>query len=111
LFYAAAAYFVVSEVLSGAAAFAVAPAIALFIALGWSVRFLGVHDSLRARALSVRDEWAYYDDWEREQPQILKLTAEEQAIKQHLSDDAILRAPASPQISLGVLDRLFDFTQ
>ena len=59
LFYAAAAYFVVSEVLSGAAAFAVAPAIALFIALGWSVRFLGVHDSLRARALSVRDEWAY----------------------------------------------------
>ena len=52
-----------------------------------------------------------YDDWEREQPQILKLTAEEQAIKQHLSDDAILRAPPLPQISLGVLDRLFDFTQ
>jgi len=111
LFYAAAAYFVLRERLSGVKAVSLAPAIALLLAVGWSVRFVGIHDSLRARALSVREEWAYYDDWVREQPRPMPLTPEEQAIKQHLYDDAVLRAPRASQPSLGVAERLFDFTQ
>jgi len=111
LFYAAAAYFVLRERLSGVKAVSLAPAIALLLAVGWSVRFVGIHDSLRARALSVREEWAYYDDWVREQPRPMPLTPEEQAIKQHLYDDAVLRAPRVPQPSLGVTERLFDFSQ
>jgi len=111
LFYAAAAYFVLRERLSGVKAVSMAPAIALLLAVGWSVRFVGIHDSLRARALSVREEWAYYDDWVREQPRPMPLTPEEQAIKQHLYDDAVLRAPRVPQPSLGVTERLFDFSQ
>ena len=111
LFYGAAAYFVFRERLSGVKAVSMAPAIALLLAVGWSVRFVGIHDSLRARALSVREEWAYYDDWVREQPRPMPLTPEEQAIKQHLYDDAVLRAPRVPQPSLGVTERLFDFSQ
>jgi hypothetical protein len=104
--------------LSGAGAFSVrtsgrtaAPAIVLLVAVGWTVRLLGIHDSLRERALSVRDEWAYYDDWEREQHMAVPLSAAENAIKQQLWEDAISRAPRAPQVSLGVIDRLFDFSQ
>ena len=111
LFYAAAAYFVFRERLAGVTAVSIAPAVALLLAVGWSVRFIGIHESLRARALSVREEWAYYDDWVREQPRPMPLTAEEQAIKQHLYEDAVLRAPRVPQPSLGVTERLFDFSQ
>jgi hypothetical protein len=59
----------------------------------------------------VREEWAYYDDWVREQPRPLPLTQEEQTIKQHLYEDAVLRAPRVPQLSLGVMERLVDFSQ
>lgn len=110
LLYAAAAYFVFRELLAGAS-LSMAPALVLLVAVGWSVRFVGVHDSLRARALSVQDEWAYYDDWARNQPNDIHLSAEEEAIRQHLYEDATLRAPRVPQLSLGVLDRVFDFTQ
>jgi hypothetical protein len=111
LFYGTAAYFVFRERLSGVKAISLAPALALLLAVGWSVRFIGIHESLRARALAVREEWAYYDDWVREQPRPMPLTSEEQAIKQHLYEDAVLRAPRVPQLSLGVSERLFDFTQ
>jgi hypothetical protein len=111
LFYGAAAHFVFRERLEGVTTISIAPALALLLAVGWSVRFIGIHENLRARALSVREEWAYYDDWIREQPRPLALTAEEQAIKQHLYDDAVLRAPRVPQLSLGAIDRWFDFTQ
>ena len=111
LFYGAAAHFVFRERLEGLRTLSIAPALALLVAIGWSVRFIGMHENLRARALSVREEWAYYDDWVREQPRPLALTAEEQAIKQHLYDDAIVRAPRVPQLSLGAIDRWFDFTQ
>ncbi|HTI41903.1 MAG TPA: hypothetical protein VL693_08770 [Vicinamibacterales bacterium] len=110
LFYAVAAYFAFRELLSGSAV-AIAPAVVLLIAIGWSIRFVGMQDNLRARALSVQDEWAYYDDWAREQPTDVHLTAEEEVIRQHLYDDAVLRAPRVPQLSLGGIERLFDFTQ
>lgn len=111
LFYGAAAYFVFRERLSGLKVVPIATAVALLLAVGWSVRFIGIHESLRARALSVREEWAYYDDWVREQPRPMPLTTEEQAIKQHLYEDAVLRAPRVPQLSLGVTEQLFDFSQ
>ena len=111
LFYAVAAYFVFRERLAGVTAVSIAPAVAVLLAVGWSVRFIGIHESLRARALSVREEWAYYDDWVREQPRPMPLTPEEQAIQQHLYEDAVLRAPRVPEPSLGVTERLFDFSQ
>ena len=110
LFYAAAAYFVFRELLSGAS-LSIAPALVLLVAVGWSVRFVGIHDNLRQRAMSVEDEWAYYDDWARDQPNDVHLSAEEEAIRQHLYEDAVLRAPHVPQLSLGVVGRMFDFTQ
>jgi hypothetical protein len=111
LFYGAGAYFIFRDQLSGRRTISIAPALALLLAVGWSVRFIGIHENLRARALSVREEWAYYDDWVREQPRTEPLTSEEEAIKQHLYDDAVLRAPRVPQLSLGAMDRLVDFTQ
>jgi len=110
LFYAVAAYFVFCDLLSRRAV-AIAPAVVLLVAVGWSIRFVGMHDNLRARALSVQDEWAYYDDWARDQPNDVHLTAEEEAIRQHLYEDAVLRAPRVPQVSLGGIERFFDFTQ
>jgi hypothetical protein len=111
LFYGVAAYFVFRERLSGVKVVSIAPAVALLLAVGWSVRFVGIHENLRARALSVREEWAYYDDWVREQPRPMPLTPEEHAIKQHLYEDAVLRAPRVPQPSLGVAEQWFDFSQ
>jgi hypothetical protein len=110
LFYAAAAYFVCRELLAGTAVPA-APLLVLVVSIGWSVRFVGIHDNLRARALSVRDEWAYYDDWARRQPNDIHLNAAEQAIRQHLYAAAVLCAPRVPQLSLRGIERLFDFTQ
>jgi len=111
MLYASAAYFVLRDVLSGVAVLSVAPALALLIAVGWSVRFVGVHDSLRSRAESVRDEWAYYDDWEREQPNRVVLSDKEREIKQHLYEDAVVRAPRVPQLRLGAAESFFDFSQ
>ncbi len=118
LFYAAAAYMVVRELMargaspgSATSALTVAPVVLLLITVGWTIRFIGIHDSLRARAHSVRDEWAYYDDWAREQRTDVALNAAQSAIKQHLFEDAVLRAPRVPQVSLGAIDALFDLTQ
>ena len=112
LFYATAAFFVFRELLeTSSAAVRVAPAVVLLVSIGWSVRFVGLHDDLRARALSVQDEWAYYDDWARNQPNDIRLTAEEETIRQRLYENAVLRAPRVPQLSLGGVERLFDFTQ
>jgi hypothetical protein len=99
------------ERLAGLKVLSLTPAVALLLAIGWNVRFIGIHDSLRARALSVGEEWAYYDDWVREQPRPLQLTHEEQTIKQHLYEDAVLRTPRVPQLSLGVMERFIDFSQ
>ena len=117
-FYAAAMYGIVAELLAGdapagraASVLTVAPALVLLIAVGWTIRFIGIHDSLRARAFAVRDEWAYYDDWAREQRTDVSLNPAQAAIRQHLFDDAVLRAPRVPQVSLGAINALFDLTQ
>ena len=127
MFYAAAAYAVLRELaasgngarsaspLAGSPRLpsrrAVAPLLLLLISIGWTVRFVGIHDSLRVRASAVRDEWAFYDDWAREQKTDTSLNAAQAAIKQQLQDAAVLRSPRVPQVSLGSMDRLFDVTQ
>ena len=117
LFYVAAAYMVLRErVASGSSsapgvALAIAPALVLVISVGWAIRYVGIHYSLRARAEAVRNEWAYYDDWAREQKTDVSLDAKQSAIKQQLFDDAVNRAPRAPQISLGAAGTLFDVTQ
>jgi hypothetical protein len=110
LFYAAAAFFVFRELLSGTRV-SVSPALVLLITIGWSVRFVGIDVNLRARTLSVQDEWAYYDDWARNQPIDVRLNNEEEGIRQHLYEDAVLHAPRVPQLSLGALESVFDLTQ
>jgi hypothetical protein len=116
LFYAVTAYFVFREWLAegvGGATmrYAAAPLLILLVSVGWSVRFIALHQNLRIRAASVRDEWAYYDDWAREQPPGVPLDAAEESIRQHLLDDAITRAPWAPQLMLGGLDRWLDNSQ
>ena len=118
LFYAAAAYAVVREMLADGAstgmargAVTVAPALLLLMTVGWTIRYIGIHDSLRARVFAVRDEWAYYDDWAGQQRTDVSLDPAQTAIKQHLLGDAVLRAPDVPQVSFGALDQLFDRSQ
>ena len=118
LFYAAAGYVVFRQFLSertslpaGAGRRVASSGIVLLVALGWTLRLIGVHDSLRHRAASVRDEWAYYDDWAKQQPVQAPLPAAEEAIRQYLFDDAISRTPRPPELSLGAIDQLFDRTQ
>ena len=100
MFYAAAAYAVLRHLATAdahsprvAPSLAVAPALLLLISIGWTVKFIGIHDSLRARASSVRDEWACYDDWAREQRTDVSLNADQTAIKRQLLDDAVRRPP------------------
>lgn len=118
LFYAAAAYVVVRELLKvhvqtgdAAARLAVAPALVLVVSIGWTLKYVGIHDSLRVRASSVRDEWAYYDDWAREQRTDTQLTPAQEAIRRQLLADAVLRPPRAPQLSLGAFEGWFDTTQ
>jgi hypothetical protein len=87
---------------------ATAGTLVLLLSMGWTVRFVGAYYNLRLRALSVRNEWAYYDDWENSQPIKVPLTAADLAIKRSLLEDAISRAPRAPDISIGWADRLFD---
>jgi hypothetical protein len=118
LFYGAAGYAVLRQLLSDidplsarAVRRAGASGLVLLVAVGWTLRLLGIHDSLRHKAAAVRDEWAYYDDWDRQQPVRLPLTAADEAIRQRLLEDAISGAPRPPQLSLGAVDQLFDPTQ
>jgi hypothetical protein len=80
------------------------------MALGWSVRLVGIHYNLRHMAESVRNEWAYYDDWDKEQGSIPLDPADAQ-IRQALYDDAIWRAPQPPVLSFRWADELFDRSQ
>ena len=59
----------------------------------------------------MRDEWAYYDDWAREQRTDVTLTGAQSAIKQRLLDEAVLRRPLAPRVSFGSFDKLIDMTQ
>ena len=79
------------------------------IAIGWTVRSVGIDYRLRQLARTDRNEWAYVNKWEAQQG--LHLTDADRAIEQELYDDAIWRVPPPPVITSRLGDRLFDPTQ
>jgi hypothetical protein len=90
------------------------PAISLLllvVACGWTVRFVGVHYSLQVRELSVRNEWAYYQDWADRQQFAEPFTPAENAIRDSLRRQAIRGASGVRQVPTRWPSRLFDITQ
>ena len=71
---------------------------ALVLACGWSLRFVSIEYRLREVASIVRNDWAYYDAWERKQATVQLTTTGEKHVWQTLYDDAIWRRPAPPMI-------------
>jgi hypothetical protein len=84
--------------------------LAVLMAVGWSVRFVGLHYHLRVTSDKVRNEWAYYDDWEKDQGAV-PLTPDEEGIRNTLLDDAILHVPRPPSLRLHWPDKVFDTSQ
>jgi hypothetical protein len=80
------------------------------MAIGWSIKLLGIHYNLRQMAVSVRNEWAYYDDWAGSQPPHVR-AAVDPVLKQRLYDDAIEHAPQPSVVELRWAEALFDVTQ
>ena len=72
--------------------------VALMLACGWSLRFVSIEYRLREVASIHRNDWAYYDAWERKQATVHVTTTEEKHVWQTLYDDAIWRRPAPPMI-------------
>jgi hypothetical protein len=117
LFYALAATAVLREVVAGRGA-AIIPlprpilTLALVaVACGWTMRLVGVHYSLQVRELSVRNEWAYYQDWEDKQQFETPFTAQEIAIRDELRRDAIRGAGGVRLFQSRWPARLLDVTQ
>ena len=73
--------------------------VALVLACGWSLRFVSIEYRLREVASIHRNDWAYYDAWERKQATVQLTTTGEKHVRQTLYDDAIWRRPAPPMIS------------
>ncbi len=115
LFYALAASAVLRDVVIGARGWhlsrAVMMPVMVVLACGWTVRLVGIHYSLQVRELSVRNEWAYYDDWERKQQFEVAFTAEETTIRQALRRQAIRGSRDVRQFVSRWPARLFDVTQ
>ncbi len=115
LFYALAATAVLRELVAGAwtarVPRAVMTAVIVVAACGWTLRFVGVHYSLQLRELTVRNEWAYYDDWKRKQHFEVPFTAQEDAIQQSLRRQAIRGSSGVRQFASRWPARLFDVTQ
>ena len=93
------------------AAWRVPVALLAVASLGWTIRLVGVHYSLQVRNLSVRTEWAYYDDWERKQQFATPWTPEQQAIRLSLRRQAIRGASSARQLAGPFPNPLFDVTQ
>jgi hypothetical protein len=118
MFYGIAAYFVIREQVDSVSrpsaegrSLAIAPWVMMVVVLGWSVKLVGIHQHLSGRAFAVRDEWAYYDDWERDQPQRIELGPEGEIIRKRLYEGAVLHPPHAVRMSFGALEQLFDPTQ
>jgi hypothetical protein len=74
-----------------------AAALVLLLSCTWSIRAVGLHAALDYTAGSVREQWAYVDEWlvRTGSANISPSTA---ALKSRLQDDANLRHPARPQL-------------
>jgi hypothetical protein len=87
---------------------AVAYAVILVVACGWSLRSVGTQYRLREVASLTRDDWAYYDRWERRQNTVAVSTPAAKRIWQTLYDDAIWRRAAPRAIDSRLLDAWSD---
>ncbi|MFI5077301.1 MAG: hypothetical protein ACHQRO_08160 [Vicinamibacteria bacterium] len=74
-----------------------AAALVLLLSCTWAIRAVGLHAALDYTAGSVREQWAYVDEWlvRTGSANISPSTA---ALKSRLQDDANLRHPARPQL-------------
>ena len=78
----------------------------LVLSTAWGIRAVGLHAALDRTAGSVREQWAFVDEWlARSGSGGLSPTSE--ALKTKLQDDANLRHPARPQLR-EELARLFE---
>jgi hypothetical protein len=69
-----------------------AAAVILILSTTWSIRAVGLHAALVETAASMREEWAYIDDYLRvdEQPMSPRIAA----LRSRLRHDALVRHPA-----------------
>lgn len=115
LFYALAASAVFRDLANDAGHWplqrSVMTVVVVLVACGWTIRFLGIHYSLQMRELTVRNEWAYYEDWVEKQQFQTPFTARETAIQQALRRQAIRGASGIRQFASPWPRRLFDITQ
>ena len=68
----------------------------LVLSTTWGIRAVGLHAALDRTAVSVREQWAFVDEWLARNGSGGSPTA--QALKRQLQDDANLRHPARPQV-------------
>jgi hypothetical protein len=75
-----------------------AVAVVLLVLSGtWAIRAAGLHAALDVTAVSVREQWAYVDEW-MEQVGWTASQSSTEGVKSRLQDDAIIRHPARPQL-------------
>jgi hypothetical protein len=83
-------------------------AVTLVVACGWTIRAVGIHYRLREVAAVARDDWAYYDRWERRQDTDHVTTPTEKRVWQTLYDDAIWKRSPPPMIDSRVANAWSD---
>jgi hypothetical protein len=79
----------------------------LLLSTTWGIRAIGLHAALDRTAGSVREQWAFVDEWLARTGSGGGLSPTSEALKQQLQDDANLRHPARPQLR-EELSRLFE---
>lgn len=109
IFYAAAAAIAVERIVRWASAStgvrpALACAVVLVLASAWAFRSIGTQYRLREVAATDRNDWAYYDQWQRKQGTIALTTSGQHRSWQTLYDDAIWRWHVPPSIESRFLD-------
>jgi hypothetical protein len=69
----------------------------LVLSTSWAIRAVGLQAALDSTAVSVREQWAFVDDW-RAGTGSGGLSPASESLLRHLQDDANLRHPARPQL-------------
>ncbi len=82
----------------------------MMLASVWSIKFIGIHHSVRKESFAVRKEWAQVDAWiEREQTALD--TPAKRAVKERLEQAALARPAAPPWPRLLWPNSWYDETQ
>jgi len=87
---------------------ALTSALVLAVACGWSMRAIGTQYRLREVASIDRNDWAYFDQWQKRQDTVVVQTDGEKRVWQTLHDDAIWRRAAPPLVESRFLERWSD---